>query len=309
VRKFTRVAVTAAALLAVAVAGTACSEIAPPDQVGLYYMEGQSDGYKFGHCVEPGSSDDWLANNSIVWLPTNLRTWNIAAKGGDTDKPVTVQSAPEKDQPSGVQVNVWSQTNFMLNTSCASGKDSPAVQWWERIGRRYAADTDEGWKNMLYATVVPALETALRNVVRGYNADPLVAGTVLADVQTKVSDAFQVELKRLVGADFFCGPTFDRASGKCPPVQVLVKDVDYTDPGIQAARNEKQAAIEKAAAAVAEAEGKVRAAAAQSALYQNQAWIELEKAKIELAKVEACAKNPNCTIILGSSGGTIVQAK
>lgn len=308
-RRITRAAVIAVVAVLGLGAVTACSEIAPPDQVGLYYMEGQSDGYKFGHCVEPGASDDWLANNSIVWLPTNLRTWNIAAKGGDTDKPVTVQSAPEKDQPSGVQVDVWSQTNFMLNTSCANGKDSPAVQWWERIGRRYGADNDTGWKDMLYATVVPALETALRNVVRNYNADPLVAGVVLAEVQDRVSAAFQTELKRLVGADFFCGPTFDRASGKCPPVQVLVKDVDYTDPGIQAARNEKQAAIEKAAAAVAEAEGKVRAAAAQAQLYQNQAWIELEKAKIELAKVEACAKNPSCTIILGSSGGTIVQAK
>lgn len=297
-------------LLAVAAAGalllTGCAEIAEPDVVGLYYMEGQSDGYKFGHCIDPGKSDDWVANNSVVWLPNNLRTWNIAPQGGDTNVPITVSTKPEPNQPSGVQVNVWSQVGIMLNTNCDGGKDSTIVQFWERIGRRYGADTDAGWNVMLLNTVVPALEKSTRVVVRNYAADPTVAGTNLPEIQQAVSVEFGKELKRLAGGDFFCGPTFNRATKTCPSVEVLIKDVDYTDPGIQQARNNKQKALEQAAAAVAAAQGELDAAQKLNELYQNRAWVELEKAKLQLEIAKACGQNPNCRMIMGADG-TIVS--
>jgi len=294
---------------AIAVGLSGCGAVTDPDKIGIYYNTGSIEGFKFDHCTIPGAVDKQPVNDEIIWLPNNMRTWNIAPQGGDTATPITVQSAPEKDQPSGVQVNLWTQTNFMLNTNC-SDANSPLVQWWERIGKRYHADSDQGWKDMLYATLVPALEKSTRTVVRSYKADELVAGVVLADVQTKISAEFQTELKRLVGGDYFCGPNFVRGNPACPEVQVLVKDVDYSDPGIQEARNKKQQAIEAAAAAVAEAEGKVRAAAAQNALYQNEAWMQLELAKLQLAQVQACAASPNCTVFIGGNpGGMIVQAK
>lgn len=283
-----------------------CSEIAEPDKIGLYYAEGQSDGYAFDHCINPGAVDDALWNNSVVWLPNNLRTWNIAPSGGDTSTPITVASKPEPNQPSGVQVNVWSQTNLMLNTTCKD-KDSVVVKFWERLGRRYNAETEEGWKAMLLNTVIPALEKATRVAVREYSADSLVAGTVIPELQGKVSTSFAEELKRVTGEDYFCGPSFDRATGKCPPVELLVKDIDYTDPGIQEARNNKQKALEQAAAQVAEAEGKVKAANAQSQLYRNAQWMALEQAKIQLEIAKACAASAKCTMVLDSSGNVQVH--
>jgi hypothetical protein len=282
----------------------ACA-IAPPDGIGLYYMEGSSDGYHFGECIEPGVSGPGTWNNSVVYLPTNLRTWNIAPQGGDTDKAITVASKPEPNQPSGVQVNVWAQVNLMLNTNCEGGKDSVVVQFWEKIGRRYKADTDEGWKVMLLNTVVPALEKSVRVVVRNYSADPLVAGTNLPEIQDAIAKEFSSELARVTGGLYFCGPDFNRATKNCPAVQVLVKDVDYTDPGIQQARNEKQQALERATALVAEAEGKLRAANAQQALYDNPAWVQLEKARIQLEIAKACGQNPNCRMIMGADGTII----
>lgn len=293
---------------ALAVLGTtACAEIAEPDKVGLYYMEGQSDGYKFDHCIDPGAVDDALWNNSVVWLPNNIRTWNIAPEGGDTKVPITVASRPEPNQPSGVQVNVWSQTNLTLNTNCDGGGNSTLVKFWERLGRRYSADTDEGWRNMLLQTVVPALEKATRVAVRNYSADELVAGTVLPQLQTAVSDEFVKELKRVTGEAYFCGPSFVRGSSDCPAVEILVKDVDYADPGIQEARNNKQKALEQAAAQVAEAEGKVRAAAAQQELYKNQAWMQLQKAQLQLQAIQACAASAKCTIIVGVDGQVLMN--
>lgn len=293
------------AALGLLVTVSACSEIAAPDQVGLYYMEGQSDGYKFDHCIAPGVSDDAVWNNSVVWLPNNLRTWNIAPEGGDTNRPITVASKPEQNQPSGVQVNIWSQVNLMLNTNCEAKGSSPVVQFWEKIGRRYQADTDAGWKTMLLNTVVPALEKATRVVVRNYSADPLVAGTSLPEIQAAIATEFSAELKRVTGGEFFCGPEFNRATTACPAVQVLVKDVDYTDPGIQQARNDKQKALEQAAARVAAAQGEVDAAAKQRELYSNPAWVALEKAKIQLKIAEACGQNPNCHMVMGADGTII----
>lgn len=298
-RKFI-LAVTAAVALFL----SGCA-IAPPDGVGLYYMEGSSDGYTFGQCIEPGVSGPGTWNNSVVYLPTNLRTWNIAPEGGDSTRPITVSSKPETSQPSGVQVNVWAQVNLMLNTNCEGGKDSTIVQFWEKIGRRYQADRDEGWKTMLLNTVVPALEKSVRVVVRNYSADPLVAGTNLPEIQEAIAKEFSTELARVTGGPYFCGPDFQRATKTCSPVQVLVKDVDYADPGIQQARNEKQQALERATALVAEAEGKLRAAEAQDKLYDNPNWVALEKAKIQLEIAKACGNNPNCHMVMGADGTII----
>ena len=291
---------------------SACSEIAPPDQVGLYYLEGPSDGYQFDHCYDPGSTTDAIWNNSVVLLPASLRTWNIAPEGtpgADSNAPIVVNSAPEAGQPSGVQVKLWQQTNFTLNTSCDGGKTSPVVQFWEKIGRRYQADTPDGWRNMLSNTIVTALETSSRSVVRGYTADDLVSGQKREEVQQKIATLFQSEIKRVVGGEYFCSPAFDRHTGQCGEVQILLKDVDYANPNIQAARDEKQAAVEKATALVAEAQGKVDAANKTGTLYNNPAWVELEKAKLQLQMVQECAKNQNCTIVLGADGGVNINPR
>lgn len=288
---------------------TACAEIAPSDQVGLWYAQGQVDGDEFDHCVPPSTSDDVAINDTVYWMPNSLRTWNIAADAGpgvDSTKALVVTAKPDvaAGQTSGLEVNIYTQVTLMLNTYCgADEKDpnSPFVQWWQKIGKRYAADTTEGWNNMLGATVVPALEKA-KNVTRDYTADELVRGTVWVDAEKKLSEAFSTELERLSGGDFFCGPDFSRSRPDCSTVAVSIKDVDYRDPKVQAARNEKVAAVERAQAAVVEAEGKLKAAQAQNALYQNEAWMQLELAKLELQKAQACAAAGNCTIVLGGEG-------
>ncbi len=302
----------------------ACAEIAEPDKVGLWYAQGQMDGNKFDHCVEPGTTDDVTWNDSVYWIPNNLRTWNIAPQGGDTNQPLIVTAKPDEGQQSGLEVNVWTQVNFMLNTWCGNdNKDanSPLVQWWQRIGDRYDADTDTGWVNMLNNTVVPALEKA-KNVLRAYSADQLVLGTVWADAEKVFGETFSSELERLAGGDFFCGPDFSRARADCSPVQVSIKDVDYRDPNIQGARNAKQVANENAAAQVAaaqgaaaakvaEAEGNLKAAQAQQALYGNAQWMQLRLAEIELEKAKALAeacKAAGAKCIIGNTGGVLIQS-
>lgn len=299
--------VLACLLIAGLFGATACSEIAAPDKVGLWYAQGQSDGNRFDHCVKPGTSDDVSFNDTVYWVPNSLRTWNAAPEGGDTNVPLTVTAKPDNGQTSGLEVKVWTQTNFVLNTFCGTDeKDggSPLPQWWNKIGSRFGADTDAGWINMLKNTVVPALEKA-KNVLRDYTADELVSGVATAKAQDAFAKTFTDELARLSGGAFFCGPSFDRAKADCPPAEVSIKDVDFSDPGVQAARNDKQKAIEQAAAKVAEAQGAVAAANAQKELYNNPAWVALQKANVQLEIAKACGQNPNCHMVMGADGTII----
>lgn len=315
----TRVVLAGVALTAL-IGITGCSTIAEPDKVGLYYLEGNSDGYQFDKCIEPGQTGDAEWNNSIVFLPTSLRTWNIAGDGGDSKDPIVVSSKPQPDQPSGVPVNVWSQTNLVLNTFC--DKDGGVIRtFWESLGRRYSADTVDGWTAMMKVTVVPALEKATRNVVRQYAADELVANkdSIQAKIQDEIAKEFSIELERLSGGKFFCGPMFNRASKECPPVQLIIKDIDFNDPGIQQARNDKQKAVEQAAAAlataqgqaaamVAEAKGKSDAAKALATLYANPNWVKLQNSIIAAdALVKACEKAKECTILVGADGTLLLK--
>lgn len=299
---------------------TACTSTTDPDQVGLYYMQGSLDGNEFDHCTEPSKTDDYEWNNSIVYLPASLRTWTIDdGESADTKDPIVVSTKPTEGQPSGVQVNVWTQTKFVLNTYCDT-HGGTLKQFWETIGRRYGANTEEGWRKMLLETIVPALKTVTRNVIREYGADALVGnvGGVQQEAQEKISAAFATELNRLAGGPFFCGPTFSRAKPDCPPVELILTSVEYNDPGIQAARNEKQKALEEAAAkvaraqgeaqaALAEAEGKVAAANKIRELYNNPAWVRLQLAQMDLEAIKACGANPNCKMVIGADGNLVIQ--
>jgi hypothetical protein len=289
---------------------SACSTVSDPDQVGLYYDKGSSDGYHFDTCIQPGTTGSAEWNNEVIYLPTSLRTWNIAPEHGDDTKPITVSTKPEANQPSGVQVNVWPTTDFYLNSFCDE-HGGVVKDFWEKIGRRYHADTEDGWKAMLYATFEPVLQKTVQDVIRSYGADELVGnvGGVRAKAQEEISNEFAAELKRVAGGAFFCGPSFDRSKSECPDVEILVKDIDYTDPGIQDARNAKQKAIEQAAANVATAQGELDAARKRGELYNNPQWVQLQLAQLQLAQVQACASNPNCTLVLGLDGKIQVNTK
>lgn len=330
-----------AAAAAVISGSSACSTIAAPDEVGLYYLEGNSDGYTFGTCIEPGQTGDSQWNNSVVYLPTNLRTWviddmpdpsnpgrYIIAPGADSADVIVVSAAPEEGQPSGVQIRVATKTNFKFNTYCdASG--GKAREFWEAVGRRYDANTEDGRRRLYNAELVPVQKTIIKDELRKYNANALIANAdgIQTQAQQKIAERLAVEFNRIAGGNFFCGPSFDRARPDCPPLELLIIGIENADPGIQAARNEKQKAVElaaaklataqgEAAALVAEANGKRDAAAALRDLYQNPGWLtlqqqilQLEAAKLQAEAVKSCGQNPNCHMFVGNTPGMIFSTR
>lgn len=331
----------AAALGAVMSSLSACSTIADPDYVGLYYEKGNWEGFKFGQCIEPGKTGPVAVNDEAIFLPTAVIPWTIddmpdpanpgkyiIAPGAQSADVTVVSAAPEEGQPSGVQVRVATKTNLKLNTFCDE-KGGVVRQFWETVGRRHHADTDDGIRHMLEAEMVPVLKTITKEVVRKYAANPLIANVdgVQTKAQAEIGERLAVEFNRIVGGNFFCGPSFNRAKPDCPPVELLIIGIENADPGIQAARNEKQKAVElaaaklataqgEAAALVAEATGKKNAAAELKELYASPAWvalqqsiIQLEMAKLQAEAVKSCGNNPNCHMFVGGSPGQIFSVK
>lgn len=315
-----------AVLVAGALVLSGCTSVTEPDKVGLYYKVGDLDGNVFDHCAEPSKTDTMPVNDEIIYLPINLRNWLIADRdGADSRSGTVVAAAPENGQPSGVQVKVWSNTSFKLNTYC-DAKGGVVKVFWETIGRRYKANGEPGWNDMLNKIFVPALEKATQDVIRSYKADDLVGNIatptapsgIRAEAQAKIALAFTAELKRATGGDFFCGPTFDRTTNVCPSIEILISDVDYNDGGIQSARNKKQEQIElaaaelerargAAAALMAEAKGKADAAAQINKLYQNPNWVRLQDTILKTqALIEACKVAKECKLIVGADGNLIM---
>jgi hypothetical protein len=296
---------------ALALSLASCGYAQPqPDEIGLYYNAGWIEGKNFDHVVQPGTSDDTFSfNDDVFFLPTSLRTWNIAKEGGDSDDPIVVATkrtgGAGQAGTDGAQVAVFAQINFKLNTNTEDIKDfkgGTLRRFWESIGRRYAADGEDGWKKMLLATVVPALQKSMQAEIRGYTADQLVDNTngIHSEAQDKVSATFQAELKRLAGGDFFCSATFS-GTGTCEAPQVAIKDVDFANSGIQDARDERAKAAERAKAKLQEAEGLLESQTTLNKALKDANYLEYLRIQAQLEADKACAANPNCVLVRGGN--------
>lgn len=324
----------------------ACSTIAEPDQVVLQYSGGSTEGTKFLQCIPPASKGDGVVNDHNFILPTSLRSWNIAAQGqgGDTDQPIITSSLPGENGEPGPKMAVYGKLEFYLNTNC--GKDeadlnAPLPQFWEKVGRRFSADTADGWRNMLMNTIVPAEMAAIKEQVKQYDDDALDAnlGNIYDKIEVQAGQAMMKSLEQSgVGSSFFCGPAFKRnqdvkwveatldangavveaeKTGACPPLRIDITEIEFQDPGIQQTRNNVRKAQDQARADLEAAKAKVEEANELAKANRNGAYLEFERLErdLEIAKqrtrqVELCAQNPNCTIIVSDgSAGVNVSGK
>ena len=316
---------------------TGCSTRASFDEIVLYYAAGAGDDRKFVECIEPGTSGKYPIDDETYHLPTSLQRWYIAADGGDTDQPIKTSSKPTKDGAAGLEMSIFAKVEFFLNTDCAKGKDSPIVQFWERIGRHYKVSTDGafsegGWTNMLKKTLVPTEQSALRKFAKTYTSDELDYD--LNGTYDKIEAAAGPELMRMLndsmgGSDYFCGPAYVRGAkvkwterqldatgkpvdvereGTCPPLKVEIVDINPADAEVAKQRNALFAAKQKAEADVVAAEAKAREAKLLGEANKVPGYLELEKAKLQLQMVQACAASNNpggCINVIGGQAGQI----
>lgn len=309
----TRSRVTKSVLAGIALVGlvftsAGCTTTPQPDEIVLHYHGGPLEGNKFSHVVHPGSTaGNWNVADTRIFLPTSLRTWEIDSRErADQTTPIV---APAKDN---VPVAVWLQVNILLNTNTEDqeGFEGGTLrEFWEKIGRRYDADTDNGWLDMMKVTVKPALTKAVTDTVRAYESDPLVYNTdgIYVDVQNTIGERFQAELNRLSGGDFFCGtsfvPDWQEGGGACPKPELILTNIDFANADIQTARDGRAIAEENAAAALIEAQGHTAAQDELNAALNDPAYLAYLIAQMQLQAAQACATGANCTVIVGGDGG------
>lgn len=319
-----------ASLLAVGIVGTsaACTVTPEPDIMVLHYTGGSFEGSEFKDCTDPGTTGDGSVNDNEIYLMTSERTWNITKDdSGDSKEPIEAATKPDDKGNPGPKVKVWLKADFFLNTACDSNgdgkpdKDSPVVKWWEQVGRRYEADVDPsqtpgdqsrdaGWVNSLKAKFVPSELRAIQDSARLYTADDLNTGAngSWAAMEKEIEKRLTEDLN--ANGAFYCGPGYDRKNpSNCPPIRVTITDVDYFDENVAKAREAVYAAELEAKKKVIEAQAQVDQSRILSQAAKDPNYMRLKELEMELAAVQACAANPNCTIIYGAGTGVNVNTK
>jgi hypothetical protein len=309
---------------------SACSTIAEPDNLILQYTGGSLDGSKFKECIEPSKKGPGVVNDHNIYLPSSERSWAIRPDGsGDTAQAVEGGTKQDAKGNQGPKVQVYATLRFYLNTNCDDKANSPVVRWWESVGRRKGADVDpekspeeqqkdSGWTDMLKSTMVPKMEAAIRNSTPQFTADEV--DNNLNGAYDKLAKAISDELGKEYGKPgaWFCGVAFNRSlkvndPAACPPIDVTVTDGNYADADVAKARADVFAAEQTARAASIQAQSKVDTAnklkeAGAAGLEVQQLQNELAIAQEQTKQAQACASNPNCTVIVGGNGNVNVNS-
>lgn len=292
----------------------------PVNKVGLHYTGGPIEGESFAGILPPGSGAKYLGvADHLVKLPIDQRSYTTCnadnVDGDKCDGPDIVAATK-----GGAEMRFRIGVSFKLNTG-----DKTVRRFYEQVCRKFNCDSGDGWDKMLQVKFRGPIEQAIQQSVRGYTVDQLFAGipgagdpegedstAILQRVQEDIAKDLKENINHFVGGDYFCGPDFDRAKpDECSEFQFQITDAVPVDESVRDAFaanvSSRQAVItaqNNADAEVAEAEGTKRAQEALKGLYSDPTYIAYVKA----LAAEACAKNPHCTMIIGSDNtGVLVS--
>ena len=289
----------------------------PVDKIGLHYSGGPIEGIKFQKIVDPGSGTRFLGFlDDLILLPATQRDYivSLQPEDGDRGRPDSIH-APAKG---GVEMQFEIAAYFTLNTS-------PDVvrRFYERVCVKFACDTDDGWDEMLNNNFRKPIEQAIQERVRQHSVNELYAGEgatagttetepLLVRIQEDIAADLKTNVNRILGGNYFCGPTFNRAKPDvCPDFEFQIISATPTSDAVKASFADNAAsqqaiitAQNKASAKVAEAEGQRKSQEALNNLYADPNYI----AYLNALALQECASNSNCTLVV-TPGGTNVNVQ
>jgi hypothetical protein len=172
---------------------SACSITTDTDEVGLDYDYDMFSGTtSIEGCVMPGQRAWQDLNDMGVAYPASQRTFRFATTEGSESGPITVTSKDPLD------LGVEGVATFDLNRDCKVLKE-----FHERIGKKYAAETADGWNAMLKDYVRQPVERALDAASKEYDWRNLYSGKDKQAWETKVAALATQFVGEQAGAAFF----------------------------------------------------------------------------------------------------------
>lgn len=277
------------------------TEKTPADKIALSYGGGPFEGNQYQDTVQPGSGlkfNGWF--DKWYEYPVTVRNYIVSNARDEGDKEsFDVIETTDKD---GVIEQVELTVSFRLNEELVQ-------KFHERLGMKYKAWDDDGWKKMLGDNVRQPLNNAVVKALKEFSTDDIKKNS---SVYVSLEEAIEAELpgalKSIMGDNYFCGPS-GADQGACSPIKVVVKSITpknqsvndsydkqkETANGIVTAQNEAQQQIERATGEKASKD-----AVAEALTPEYLAYLDVQ------AKLE-CAKRPNCVMVTTDAGGQLPQ--
>jgi len=252
--------------------------------------------------VDPGGGRQFmgLATNCFEY-PTSTRIYD-ASSAEDADRgPLTCTSRD------AVAMRVAAAARFTLNTE----SHEQIRESFNEVLDRYDAHTDDGWLDMLHATIGRELDAQIESTCRRYTGREMASDEdVLAEVADSLSAGLRTRVNNNVGTDLFCGPGVPYGDVACPEITVsvtrMIADSDATRNAFELevrAEAETRAAQQEVATAEARAE-------AVEAL--NEALANSGENFVLLELIRACQENPQVCpqlwVLDSNSGGITIPA-
>jgi len=189
----------------------------PIAHIGLSYGGGPFEGARWQFTKPPGSG---LFFNGILdklyLYPSTQRNYIISKSSIEGERgQVDFIPAPSGDS---VEVDFEVAVYFKLNLD-------KVVKFHEQIGVKYQAWTDEGWDRMLNDSFRQQIESAIQEEARQYPVEAIYSDPgVLLNIQTEVTRILQDRITKILGDEYFCGPTYI-PGGECPRFSFVIKRV------------------------------------------------------------------------------------
>ena len=180
----------------------------PISERGLAYSGGPFDDNRFIANLEPGAKRKLIASHPLDWLqrsygyPETQRDYIISSKSNEGDEiGVDFIKYPSSDSVMMTfNIALYFDPNW---TAPAKGYRGGMIQkFHERIGIKYDAWTDEGWKNMLRAKFRKQIENALQKQAAQYTAEEIYT-TGKFEIEKNIGRDIDDRIERVLGDKYF----------------------------------------------------------------------------------------------------------
>jgi hypothetical protein len=297
-----------AVLIAAALSGCASVNTAA-DEVCLAYTGGPLEGTKYVGTYGPGSGLKWQGiADKVYCYPTTTRDYIVSSEADEGDrKGADHITATSYDK---IEVRWEVAVYFKLNTAKGMIR-----KFHENSGLKFHAYDDDGWDQLLNNTLRQQLENAIQRESRLISSDELASGIIKADegnpevtpteanesvidrVQNGIATGLKENVNRVLGDDYFCGPTQNYGDDECPDLKVVLKRPTLPD-GVMEAFQKQRTSEE----GITTAQNNARIAEEQARGQQlsQDAVTNLTPEYLKLKEIEAmqaCATNPECTLV------------